>query len=154
MEIAGSFGDASSEEIACCSTRLKYTFAFAVSIRTNGPTPSDEIIPQTINLANFLTHFGLSLLTATRLTNCLSYDPSKLNIACINSDNDFGQTLSKSLKLKFDIDAKFLDRDLKKIFNLYFDPPATKHDDMYRLCPDTDNAFIDDDDIRQSTLKL
>ena len=42
----------------------------------------------------------------------------------------------------------------KKIFNLYFDPPTTKHDDMYRLCPDSDNAFIDDDDIRQSTLNL
>ena len=33
------------------------------------------------------------------------------HIACINSDNDFGQTLSKSLKLNFDIDAKFPDRD-------------------------------------------
>ena len=35
----------------------------------------------------------------------------------------------------------------KKIFNLYFDPPTTRHDDMFRLRLDTDAAYIADDDI-------
>ena len=70
------------------------------------------------------------------------------HIACINSDNDFEQTLFQSLKLNFDIDVKVPDRDSKNTFNLYFDPPTTKHDVIYKLCPDTDNAFIDNDDIR------
>ena len=64
------------------------------------------------------------------------------HIACINSDKDF------------DIGANFPDRDSKKIHNLYFDPPTTEHDDIYRLCPDTGNTFIGDDDIGQSKLNF
>ena len=52
------------------------------------------------------------------------------------------------------MDAKFPDRETRTIFNLYFDTTTTKHDDIYRLCPDTDDALIDDNDIRQSTLNL
>ena len=33
------------------------------------------------------------------------------HIACINSDNDLRRTLSQSLRLNFDIDAKYSDRD-------------------------------------------
>ena len=58
------------------------------------------------------------------------------HIACINSDNNFGRSLSQSLKLNFDIDAKFPDRDSKKIFSLYFDPPTTKHDISTTICTD------------------
>ena len=74
------------------------------------------------------------------------------HIACIDPQNNFGQTLSDSLKRNFDIDAKFPDSDSRKIFNLYFNPPRNKHDDIYRQCPDDD--YIDDNDIRQSSLIL
>ena len=69
-------------------------------IRTRGPTPSDENIPQAItepppNFTDFFTHLGLSLSPVTRRTYCLPSDPTKLNLL-----SSLKCTLSQSLSLQ------------------------------------------------------
>ena len=43
------------------------------------------------------------------------------HISTLTGKKRFGETLSESLKLNYDIDAKFPDRDSQEILNIYFD---------------------------------
>jgi len=47
------------------------------------------------------------------------------HVACMTGQGRFGQVLSDSLKLNYDIDTKFPDRDSQKIFNMYMDSKTT-----------------------------
>jgi hypothetical protein len=46
----------------------------------------------------------------------------EVHIANLAGHRNYSDILSESLKLNFDIDTKFPDRDSQKIFNIYFDP--------------------------------
>ena len=70
------------------------------------------------------------------------------HIASLHDPRQYGQILSKSLKESFDIDATFPDRDSKKIINFYYNQDNNDKTDM------DDDQYIDDNDIRRSTLNL
>jgi len=75
----------------------------------------------------------------------------KAHIASLSRQEGFGSILSKSLKTNYDIDATFPDGDSAKIINFFYNQPETQ-------TPDTDfnlqTEFIDDDDMRRSSLNL
>ena len=70
------------------------------------------------------------------------------HIASLHDPRQYGQILSKSIKGNFDIDATFPDRDSKKIFNFYYNQDNNDETDM------DDDQYIDDNDIRRSSLNL
>ena len=60
----------------------------------------------------------------------------------------FGQTLSDSLKLNYDIDAKFPDRDSQAIFNMYIgDKTATATTDPIEILPPTSDSSDTESDV-------
>lgn len=76
------------------------------------------------------------------------------HIASLTEPKSYSQILSDSLKLNFDIDAKFPDRNSRKIFNLY-----AGGDDVRDMLTDTDSdmdqgGYEDDDDYRRSSFDL
>jgi hypothetical protein len=73
------------------------------------------------------------------------------HIASLSRQEGFGTILSKSLKANYDIDATFPDRDSAKIFNFFYNTPETKTSDTDFI---TETEFIDDDDLRRSSLNL
>ena len=61
------------------------------------------------------------------------------HIATLTGKRRFGETLSESLKLNYDIDAKFPDRDSQEILNIYLDrSDATTDKQMETDQPTTD----------------
>ena len=83
------------------------------------------------------------------------------HMTSIHSKRPYNELLSENLKLNYGIDAKFSDRDSQELFGMYYDPTATTlpptvevaHEDE-QSDMDADGEFIDDDDLRGSSLNL
>ena len=71
------------------------------------------------------------------------------HIATLTGKRRFGETLSESLKLNYDIDAKFPDRDSQEILNIYLDRSDTTTDKPM----ETEQPTTDTDDGPQSQRK-
>ena len=64
------------------------------------------------------------------------------HIACLKPGSNFSNTLSESLKLNFNIDTKFPDRDSNQIFNVFFNPSTTSTSNVTPTAHDTDSHTL------------
>jgi hypothetical protein len=107
-----------------------------------------DIAKQAIQQTNIPQH-SLTLTDKTQLK--LTAIILEAHIASLARQEGFGTILSKSLKANYDIDATFPDRDSAKIFNFFYNTPETKTSNTDFI---TETEFIDDDDLRRSSLNL
>lgn len=106
-----------------------------------------------------------------RLTNKTQLKMTALileaHIASLTEPHSYSKILSDSLKLNFDIDAKFPDRNSQQIFNMYIGGPdvsdmldtpdandTSSSDSSTDEEMEDENAFEDDDNFRRSSFDL